>query len=108
MADDTIRARRIELEDENGDVAMVLDGASRTVAFFGKDPPEPRAILQVQDDGTPILMLAHPSGHTAMIGSNIAKEPVIVLQDPSEQNHNIPLRELQEMLRKMLRNHLEG
>jgi hypothetical protein len=53
-------------------------------------------------------MLAHPSGHTAMIGSNIAKEPVIVLQDPSEQNHNIPLRELQEMLRKMLRNHLEG
>lgn len=92
MDQDAIRAKRIELEDENGDLSMVLDGDSRSVVMYGPDGPSTRVALNVQENGNPVLVLSHPSNHTAIVTFNDAGEPAIVLNDPSGQNRVIPLR----------------
>ncbi len=94
MEQDTIRARRIELMNDQGNVGMYLDGggagAEPGIIIYGPDGPQSALAMFVKrgEDSVPQIIINRAGGGTVLITVD-NDGPLVYLQDEDGNKQEI-------------------
>ncbi len=93
MEQDTIRARSIELVNENGERGLVLDGGGGDrepgLVVYGPGGESAVAIIVRREDGVPVVMATSAAGTAMQLTFDPDGTPMVNVRDTDDSDRRV-------------------